>query len=106
MSDTSRVVVRSNVIRNECIETNIRNEDGFLRVNVTVRGVEPGRNIAVGVALLQNGRTYATSSQSICSGRSYGGGLTNVTVKDFEFVIIGNEGDSYEARVVAHYICG
>ncbi|WP_054742865.1 hypothetical protein [Cellulosilyticum ruminicola] len=106
MSEVNRMVVRSNnTIRNENIETSLVNEDGLLRVRVTIRGVEPNRNIAIAVILLQNGRTYATSTESIASGRGYNGGLTNIN-REFEFVIIGSEGDSYETRVVAHYICG
>ncbi len=106
MSEINRMVVRSNnTIRSENIETTLSNDDGFLRVKVTIRGVEPNRTIAIGVALLQNGRTYATSSQSVTSGRGCNGGLTNVS-REFEFVIIGSEGDSYETRVVAHYISG
>lgn len=106
MSEINRMVVRSNnTIRTENIETSLSNEDGLLRVRVTIRGVEPNRNIAIGVILLQNGRTYATSTESVASGRGCNGGLTNVS-REFEFVIIGSEGDSYEARVVAHYIYG
>lgn len=106
MSEINRVILRSNnTIRSESIETTMTSDDGFLRVKVTIRAVEPNRTIAIGVALLQNGRNYATSSQSVTSGRGSNGGLTNVS-REFEFVIIGTEGDSYETRVVAHYICG